>query len=399
MKILVVCQHYYPEPFRITDICEELVKRGNQVTVLTGTPNYPDGKIYCGYKNKSKEHEFLNGVEIYRCFEIPRRKGVLFRVLNYYSFALSSKKFVKKLDKDYDMVFANQLSPVMMAEAAVRYKKLNKKPLVTYVLDLWPASLTAGGIKENSFIYRHYKKVSARIYRAADELLVTSESFKEYFAKEFGFDKEKITCLPQYAESVYSPETCYKIPDDTVDFVFAGNVGKAQSVETLIKAAAMLKNNEKIKFHIVGDGSSLADCKALAADLGTDNVIFYGRKPVSEMPLYYKKADAMIVTMFKNELVAKTLPGKVQSYMAACKPVIAAADGETAQVIKKADCGLVAEAENSSSLADKISGFITFSHEKRNELGENAYKYYVDNFTKEHFFSVLETIFKDIVKK
>ena len=166
MKILVVCQYYYPEPFRITDICEELVRRGHEVFVVTGLPNYPEGMIYSGYRGKDKRDENINGVRVHRCFTIGRRSGVLFRFLNYYSYAFSSVRYTSKLKEKFDVIFVNQLSPVMMAKAAISYKKKHNTKIVMYCLDLWPESLTVGGIKKGSAIYKFFHKVSAKMYSA-----------------------------------------------------------------------------------------------------------------------------------------------------------------------------------------------------------------------------------------
>lgn len=392
MKILVVCQHYYPEPFRITDICEELVLRGHQVTVVTGTPNYPKGEIYDGYDKKDKKHEIINGVEVYRCYEIPRKKGILFRFLNYYSFAISSKRFCKKLKNDYDVVFANQLSPIMMVDGAVAYKKKYGKKLVMYVMDLWPESLLAGGIKKGSIIYNYYHKVSKKIYTKADILAVTSKSFVGYLKENFYIADNKFVYLPQYAESLFDYENCKKQADEYIDLMFAGNIGKAQSVETIIKSANELKDIKNLRFHILGDGSSLEACKKLVSEFNLENFIFYGRKPVEEMPNYYKMADAMLVTLTKDEFAKLTLPGKVQSYMVAGKPIIASIDGEGQEIVKVANCGITSNAEDYLGLADAIRKFVNLSQEEREVLGKNSYNYSKENFAKESFMQNLERL-------
>ena len=205
MKILVVCQYYYPEPFRISDICEELVKRGHEVTVLTGVPNYPEGIIYDGYKNGAKRDEFINGVHVIHSWIIPRKKCAFYRLLNYYSYVLSScwKVLCNKVypaDRgEFDVVFVNQLSPVMMAYAGMLYSYLHKKKMIMYCLDLWPESLVAGGIKKNSIIYKIFNTVSNHIYRSSDYILVTSQSFISHLSNKFSIDKNKISYLPQYA--------------------------------------------------------------------------------------------------------------------------------------------------------------------------------------------------------
>lgn len=387
MKILVVCQHYYPEQFRITDICEELVKRGHQVTVLTGLPNYPMGYIYPGYKDKSKRREIINGVDVRRTFTIGRRSGIAFRVLNYYSFMLSSCKYVGKLDDDYDVVLVNQLSPVMMAEAGVKYKKKHGARLVIYTLDLWPDSLTVGGIKKGSIPYKYYHRVSKRIYKSADKILVTSKEFKEYFHSEFGIDDCEY--LPQYAETIFDPESCKKEPDGNIDLMFAGNVGIAQSVDTIIRAAALTKDIENLRFHIVGDGSELEKCKQLALSLDANNVIFHGRKPLEEMPKYYAMADAMLVTLYKNDVISKTLPGKMQTYMAAGKAIIGSIDGEAATVIREAQCGICAPAENAEALAECARELVNNKTLIR-DYSENALAYYAKTFDSNTILELIE---------
>lgn len=160
MRILVICQYYYPEPFRVNDICEEMVKRGHEVTVVTGTPNYPEGQIYQGYENKQKSDEVLNGVTIHRCPIIPRKTGTFYRFLNYFSYPYETQKYIKDLKasdgKPFDVVFVNQLSPVMMAKPAIAYKQKYGTPVIMYCLDLWPESLVAGGVSRNSAIFRRF---------------------------------------------------------------------------------------------------------------------------------------------------------------------------------------------------------------------------------------------------
>lgn len=395
MKILVICQYYYPEPFRIDDICEEWVKQGHSVTVVTGLPNYPMGEIYEGYKGKDKRDEVINGVKVHRCFEMPRKKGAIRRFLNYYSFAWSAKRYVKKLKEEFDVVFVNQLSPVMMAKPALAYKKKHGTKVVLYCLDLWPESLIAGGIKRGSFLYKHYHKVSRKIYQAVDKIAVTSQSFKKYFEEQFGIGEEKIAYVPQYAETLFDREHCLKERDESIDLLFAGNLGGAQSLETIIRAAAETQDIENLHWHIVGDGVELEHCKALAAELSVGSLTFHGRKPLEEMPFYYQKADAMLVTLMNDELLSLTLPGKVQSYMAAGKPIIAAANGEVAAVIDEASCGFCSQAEDPVGLAACVRQFCErYDSETDEEFGKNAENFYIENFSKEIFFEKINGLMR-----
>ena len=391
MKILVICQNYYPEQFRITDICEELVKRGNEVAVVTGLPNYPEGKIFNGYRHGKKRDEVINGVKVHRCFTVGRKHGIIFRFLNYYSFAISSKKYAKKIKEDFDIVLVNQLSPVMMANAGIAYKKKHNKKLVLYCLDLWPESLIAGGIKRNSIIYKHYHKVSEKIYKQCDKILVTSKCFSDYFREEFGI--ENTAYLPQYAEDLFSAEDCRKTPDENLDLMFAGNIGAAQSVETIIGAAKLTQDIPNLRWHIVGDGSELENIKKSAE--GLNNVYFYGRQPLEKMPEFYAKSDAMLVTLKKDPVLSYTLPGKVQTYMAAGKPIVGAIDGETKRIIEEADCGICSASEDVESLVENLKTFI-----RQGGLtvkSENAINFYNKNFTKDSFFEKLNTSFEEII--
>ena len=395
MKILVVCQYYYPEPFRISDICEELVKRGHEVTVVTGVPNYPEGIIYDGYRGGKKRKEIINGVEVHRCFTIGRRAGTLFRFLNYYSFAISSYLYVsglkrRKKVKPFDVVFVNQLSPVMMAYAGILAKKKWNIPLVMYCLDLWPESLVAGGVSVNSIIYRLFKTVSRNIYKKADAIAITSRQFEKYFQEVLEIETENMVLLPQYAEDIFEDLQIEKRDKVGYDFVFAGNIGEMQSVETIIQAARLIEanSNESVRIHIVGDGSKLECCKKLAK--GLENAKFYGRRPIEDMPKFYAMADAMLITLKSNKSISYTLPGKIQSYMAAGKPIIGAIDGETKLVIEEARCGYCCEAENEKQLANLIVTYIKSAHKE--EMGDCSRKYYEEHYKKNVFMKHLNQL-------
>lgn len=388
MKILVICQYYYPEPFRISDICEELAKRGNEVFVVTGQPNYPMGKLYKGYGGKNHRDEVVNGVKVHRCFTVARGKGLIKRFLNYYSFAFSSSHYVSRIKDDFDVVFVNQLSPVMMAKAGVKYKKKHSKKLFLYCLDLWPESLAAGGIKRNSEIYSYYHKISEKLYKSADKIAVTSRSFTDYFEKEFGISDARY--LPQYSEEIFSPDACRKTPDDYTDLMFAGNVGVMQDIDTIIKAARLTADNKNLRWHIVGDGSELERIKETAED--SENIIFHGRQPLEKMPEYYAMADAMLVTLKDNPSINLTLPGKVQTYMAAGKPIIGAINGETALLLKESGCGICGAAESAEELAANVKLFINSDKEA---MALKAREYYEAHFNKKVFIDSLIKLLTD----
>lgn len=404
MKILVICQYYHPEPFRISDICETLVKRGHEVSVLTGLPNYPEGRILDEYRHGKKRNEVINGVKVIRSFEIGRGNSNLRLFLNYASFAISASLKAYFMKEKFDVILVNQLSPVMMAIPAMIYKKRRHKQILLYCLDLWPDSLAAGGVSEDSLIYRLFLNISKWIYNSADKILVTSSMFKDYFENVLSINAVNIQHLPQYAEDLF---TCRE--NDSVTeiaatnekkkykFVFAGNIGDMQGVETIIKAANELRSYENITFHIIGDGSKAEECRNLANNLGLDNIMFYGRRPVDEMPAFYRMADAMLITLKDNKTLSYTLPGKVQTYMATGKPIIGAINGETRRVIETSKSGLCCNAEDHTSLASLILKFCNCN--KKEEMGLNAQDFYDEHYSKDKFIFNLENALRELEDK
>ena len=400
MKILATCQYGFPEPYPFLYPMEELVKRGHTVHAITGMPNYPMGKIYPGYSVFKEKEEVHEGIQITHVPLIPREKNIVFRFLNYHSYPIFAKRRVMQLSGDYDVVFANQTSPVMMVEPAVAYAKKWNKKVVMYCMDLWPASLEVGGVSKNSLIYRYYHKISQRIYTNVDLILVTSKLFKDYFMDEFHIDENKIIYLPQYSvleQSRMEAEQNKK----TTDFVFAGNVGTAQNLQILVNAAEIVEkekirdNGREIYFHIVGDGQELENLKKIVKERKLKNVVFYGRRPLEEMPKFYAMADAMLVTLTPNKLVSLTLPAKVQSYMTAGKAILASANGEINQVLSESHAGYCAPADDVQGFVENIKKFIM--DENRPEYGKNAIKFYEENFSKEKVISRLEKILEDLV--
>ena len=392
MKILVVCQYYYPEPFRIPDICQAMVEQGHQVTVVTGTPNYPEGEIYPGYEKGAHADEVINGVRVHRCPIIPRKQGALYRFLNYYSFVCSSWRYLMGMKEEYDVVFVNQLSPVMMAQSAIAWAKRKKKKCVLYCLDLWPESLLAGGIRKDSLIYKVFLAVSRKIYRDADALLITSMGFRAYFRDVLGVEDGKIRHLPQYAEDMFGQITAEEGEKDKVNFLFADNIGQTQSVETIVEAARLVSDDPRIHIHIVGGGISLDNCRQLAE--GLENITFHGRRDLSEMPAFYAMADAMLVTLVDDPVLSLTLPGKVQSYMAAGKAVIGAINGETQNLIQQAQCGSCTDAENVQGLAALLRAGAE-NPDLLRQQGKAARAYYDSCFRKETFINTLLTVLQD----
>lgn len=386
MRILMVSQLFYPEQFRVNDICFELVKQGHEVTVLTGLPNYPEGIVKEDYKKVRQEE--INGVNVIRSWLIGRGSTKKMLFLNYISFAVSASLRILTIKNDFDKIIVYQLSPVTMAIPAIIAKKKMKKPLIIYTHDLWPESIAAGGIVPASRIYKAVKVLSQLIYKQADEIWLSSQMFESYFRDYLQINKP-MTYMPVYAEDLFD-----SIPkreeDGKFNLLFAGNIGNMQSVETILLAAKELADRKEIIFHIVGDGSSRIKCEKLKLDYQLDNVYFHGSHPVESMPYYYALADAFLITLKDHPLISYTLPNKVQSYLAAGKPIIGAINGETAHVISQSNCGFIVGAEDHNALALAIKEFIVF--ENKDILSNNSKECYIRNFSKEHYFKNLQQV-------
>jgi glycosyltransferase involved in cell wall biosynthesis len=394
MRILVVCQYFYPEQFKINDICFELAQEGHDVTVLTGLPNYPSGKVAYEYKWFKNRNEQINGVQVVRSWLIGRGKGIKRLALNYISFAVSAtlKSFLVK--KDVDVILVYQLSPITMALPAILLKRLTHKPLIIYCHDLWPESLAAG-ISSASKIYSLVLLLSKWIYKSADRIFISSKLFKEYFHNILDIH-DNISYLPVYAEEVFERMPNSVKNDDTVHLVFAGNIGEMQSVETIVYAANELKTDNNIRFNVIGSGSSLNKCEQLVNELELNNIIFHGQYPLNEMPRFYEMADAFLITLKSNKAISYTLPNKVQSYLAAGKPILGAIDGETQMVINEAQCGLCCSAEDYKGLANIIKKF-SIEKERHISYGRNAREYYDKNFSKIIYMERLNKLLKNAV--
>ena len=397
MRILIVSQYYYPEQFQINEIAPELVKRGHEVTVLCGTPNYPKGAVFEGYETpegcKAKEQEYFEktGVRVIHVKQAPRGRNPISLLRNYWSFLRNSKKKIRQISADFDVVLGYQLSPITSMLAAVEYKKLYGKPLLYYTLDIWPVS-SLGMLKSKSNpLYSIAAKISRRIYLAADKILVTSRPFIDYLAKENGIPHQRMSYLPQHAGEEMLNMNLEAEDNGITDFMFAGNLGKGQRVDVIVKAAKELGTRSDYKIHIVGDGRMKTELEKMVAEYGLQNTfIFYGNQRREDMPSFYKMADALLITLRGNNEVGNTMPGKLQMYMTTGKPIIGAINGAAQEVINEAKCGHCVDAGDWRGLAQLMRDFMENhdSHSKR-ELGENARIYFKQHFTFEKFMDGL----------
>lgn len=397
MNILVVSQYYYPEPFRINEICEELVRRNNKVTVITSNPNYPDGEIYTGYYNKSSK-EIINGVIVWRCKCRPRHQGAVNLGLNYIDFVRQVNRKINNLKGSFDCIYVYQLSPITSCLPALKIKKKKNIPVFLYCLDVWPESLR-GSVLGNPIGMKIFGALSKYIYKSADKVAVTSPAFRKYISEFCNINKDSIQYIPQHATEVSTVSRNRAFKDDKIiDFVFMGNIGEAQNLECLLKAVSLIDDRSNFKFHIVGSGSHYEKCIELANSLEVnDNVIFYGRHPKNEMSKFYSMADVCFASLKDEGIVGCTIPGKIQEYMSAGMPILACMNGDTSDVIKMAECGICVPANDVNELASAIIRMVSLQTNLKS-MGNNAKKYYKEHFTLSIHVDEIEKSLGDLIK-
>ena len=396
--ILVISQYFFPEEFRINDMCKEWVKRGYQVTVVTGIPNYPQGHFFKGYSWTKRRMEICEGIRIIRLPIIPRGKNSLMLVLNYMSFVVSGFFWKLFTNVKADKVFIFEVSPMTQALVGVWYAKRRKIPCCIYVQDLWPENVEAVvGIKNRQIIGGINKMVNY-IYQNCKVVLTTSPSFvrriEERTAAWDSNGESKVKYWPQYAEEFYVPvqrKPLDDLPeDDSFKIVFTGNIGYAQGLSILPSVAEMLREKQvNCKFVIIGDGRYRPELeKALEERNVKDMFWMLGRKAPEQIPQYLAHCDVAFVSFAENPLFSMTIPAKLQSYMACGMPVLAMADGETKRIIEEAKCGICCGTWEASELMEAITSMINSVH--KNVMSENAIRYSQSNFSKKKLFDKVE---------
>jgi colanic acid biosynthesis glycosyl transferase WcaI len=405
MKVLIVSQYFPPEPLRVGDLALGLQERGCEVTVLTGFPNYPVGKIYQGYRIKPYQLEDYSGVSVIRVPLYPDTSySKLNRSLNYLSFAFSASILgIFLLNRDrYDRIITFQLSPVTIGlpSIAIKMAHFSKAPIYFWIQDIWPESLEASGIAIGERIIKTIRQLVGFMYQRAEKILVQSKGFTPKVL-EYGISPDRVEFLPNWAEDLYQPVE----PDlelarregmaDGFNVLFAGNLGQAQRLETVIETAKMLGDYPDIRFVILGDGSSFEKLKVAAQ--GLSNVCFKGRRPIETMPQYFAIADALLVQLRRDPLFAITIPSKIQSYMACARPIIAGLEGSGAEVILEAEAGIVCDPDDPTALRDAVLSLYHMSHQERHRLGQNAKKYYDKHFSRATVLDrLMEIMSKDV---
>lgn len=405
MKILVVSQYFWPENFRINDLVQEWTARGHQVTVLTGRPNYPGGEVFLEYLQNPASFARFDGVQVHRVPMLARASGSLRLVLNYLSFVLGACLFGPWRLRGCrpDVIFVFEPSPVTVGLPAVLLGRLKRCPVVFWALDLWPETLAAVGVVQNPKVLGAVARIVRFIYNRCTLVLGQSRSFLPSIARHCD-DTGKVRYFPSWAEDVFQhqvDEPAMEIPPapGTLSILFAGNVGDAQDFPAILDAAERLKYRNDIRWLIVGDGrrSSWVAEQVQARGL-QERVLLLGRFPVERMPAFFAQADALLVSLKKDPTFSMTIPGKVQSYLAAGRPIIGMLDGEGADVIQRAGAGMVCPAGDSVGLAETIQRFAETPPEERRRMGEQGQAYAKAEFDRNTLVSRLLNLLEESIR-
>jgi len=407
MRLLIVSQYFWPENFRINDLASEFVRKGHTVTVLSGLPNYPDGKVFQDFCSNPQEFSIYEGANIVRVPLIPRGLKATTLALNYLSFALSAITIGawKLRGQSFDIVFVFQLSPVTVGIAGATFRWLKRAPMVMWVLDLWPESLVSVGAVKSKWILKLVRFLVSSIYKNCDLILAQSRSFVPRIYEIANAPDHKVEYFPSWAEVVFddgsndplaaelsNPQGCFTV-------MFAGNLGVAQDFPAILEAAEILRDSSIVRWVIVGDGRMSQWLSTEIIRRGLNNCVqMLGRLPLECMPSLYKCADALLVSLRDDPIFAMTIPGKMQSYLAAGIPVLAMLNGEGADILKASGAGIATPAGDGKALARAVLQMIDMPKEDLNAMGANGKTFYKEQFDRSALLSRLEKCFYQLLK-
>lgn len=397
MRLLVVTQYFWPENFRINDLVAEFSRRGHAVTILTGWPNYPDGKVFDAYRKDPAQYASFEGARVVRVPLLPRGRGGLRLISNYLSFALTASVIGpwKLRGQKYDAVLVYEPSPITVGIPGVVLRAVKRAPMALWVLDLWPETLKAVGIVKSERLLWLVGKLVAFIYRHCDLILAQSRSFIPQIRRYAGEDR-RITYFPNWAESVFDgspvePAAEVSTDPDCFTVMFAGNIGEAQDFPAILAAAEILRDRADIRWLVVGDGR-MAKWVAREIEMRNlgRNVQLLGRHPLERMPSFFEHADALLVSLKDEPIFAMTIPGKLQSYLATGVPVIAMLNGEGAELLSGAMAGLTCAAGDHVALAQAVLRLAGLEKTERQAMGERGRALYSREFERQLLLDRLE---------
>jgi len=407
LHVLILSQYFWPEGFRVNDLALGLQERGHRVTVLTGLPNYPGGALYPGYGPGGPWREDYHGVEVIRVPLLARGQSKGIRLaLNYLSFVVSASILGPlRCRGRFDVVFVFEPSPITVGIPALALKAAKGIPVMLWVLDLWPESLSATGAVTSTWVLNQVRRMVRSIYRGCDWVLVSSRGFIER-VQEVGARPDRVLYFPQWAESLYNPIQVDKDAPELGQLpagfrvMFAGNIGAAQGVPSIVSAAEKLREYPNIHWVILGDGRMRGWVEEQVRELGLESTFhLLGRHPMEAMPRFFAMADALLLPLKQDPIFALTVPAKVQSYLACAKPVIASMDGEGAHIVQESRAGLACPAEDPDALAEAVLTMYRMAPAEREAMGLRARSYYETHFEREMLLDRLVGWMEDTARR
>ncbi|MBT0962324.1 glycosyltransferase family 4 protein [Denitromonas iodatirespirans] len=403
MKLLVVSQYFAPENFRINDLVAGMVARGHQVTVLTGQPNYPQGQFFTGYGWHGPRDETLCGAEVVRVPLMPRGAGGGLRLmLNYLSFVVTGIwGALFRLRGDFDAIFVFEVSPVTVGIPAMVASRRFRAPVLFWVLDLWPESLEATGAIRHRGALALVGHGVRWIYQRCARVLVASQAFMPSVV-EFGTHPADVRYFPNWVEGDYRAEADCELPALPAGFlvIFAGNLGAAQDLPAVLRAAAATRDLTDVHWVFAGDGRMAGWAREEVIRLSLrDRVHFLGQLPSAKMPALFARAAALLVSLRPEPIFAKTVPGKVQSYMASGRPMLAMLDGEGARLVNEAGCGLACAGGDSEALAAHVRALRGMDEVQREAMGRAGRAYADAHFDRDRLFDQLIGWIDEVVRE
>lgn len=403
MRILLLSQWYVPEPdIKVHLLGKDLVARGHQVTAITGFPNYPQGRIYLGYRQRLWQWEHRDGVRVLRLPLYPdHSRSAARRILNYISFAASASLMGPVLCGAADVMWVYH-PPLTVGIPAWWISLLRHIPFVYEIQDMWPETVVASGMMSSEFVAKWLGGLAQFVYRRATAITVISPGFKCNLVAK-GVPPEKIHVIPNWAdEDIYRP-----VPPDPglavqhglsgrFNIIYAGNMGTAQALSNVIEAADLLRDLPQIQFVFIGDGVEESMLRRRAHERGLQNVRFLGRQLAVEMPRFYALADVLLVHLKRDPLFEITIPSKILAYLACGRPILAAVAGDAADVVRNAGAGVVCYPEDPEALAAAVRKLYTMSPSEREAMGQAGRAAYLANYTRQVLLGWYEELLTEV---
>jgi glycosyltransferase involved in cell wall biosynthesis len=382
LRIAYLTQWFEPEPNIVKGVAfvRALQAAGHEVTVITGFPNYPDGRIYPGYRLRALFRETLDGVSIVRLPLYPSHdRSSVRRSLNYLSFFLSAFAYLVLRGRRFDLAYVYH-PPITVGLAAALAGRVRPLPFVLDVQDLWPDTLAATGMRGAAQLAAALGWCCRLVYRRSSAIIAQSEGMKRALV-ERGVPEAKISVVRNWADAEFREIPPPSPAPETFTLVYGGNLGRAQQLECVLEAAARLGDRPDIQIHLFGSGIDEDDLRAQARRQQLGNVHFRGRVSQDRMIRAFAEAGALLLHLGDDPLFAITIPSKTQFYLAMGRPIVAAVNGETGDILRQSGAAIVVAPRDPDALAEAIRELADLSADERERLGKNGADYYRCNLS------------------